>query len=285
MQDSKQSLSIEQHVNILAALPYMTPGLARLIQSKSNVRLLLDSGAFTMWKAEKTFEVEDYIRAVKELPFTPWKYFTLDKIGDPDGTLENYQKIRNAGLEPIPVFTRGTDPKYLDRYYETSDLVGIGGLVGTRRNAGFVKGIMDVVGDRQAHWLGFVRKEFISKFRPFSCDSSSWLAPMRWGASMHLYLGAGRWRKVSKQDFRTRPNEELTTLIEEYGVDPGSLRFEKAWRDWNGAGKLCSRSWARYSLEVERVLGTKVFLAISIERDFRVAYEGFEFWLKKRRAI
>jgi len=38
----------------------------------------------------------------------------------------------------VPIFTRGEDPSVLDDYYKTSDVVGIGGLVGTQGNKGFV---------------------------------------------------------------------------------------------------------------------------------------------------
>jgi hypothetical protein len=165
-------------------------------------------------------------------------------------------------------------------------VVGIGGLVGTSRNAGFVRGIQELVGKRQAHWLGFVRKEFVSHYRPFSCDSSSWLAPLRWGASLSLYLGQGRWRKITKQDFRTRPAPDLLATIEEYGEDPGRLRWEKDWHN-AGSGKnclewLCYKSWVRYSLDVEAKLGSKVFLATPSEVYLRLLLGAYDFWTKQR---
>lgn len=289
MQGCQELPSSKPPLNILVAVPYLTPELANLIRGRPEIRLLLDSGAFTVWKSGKEYPVDDYIRFVKELPFKPWRYFTLDKIGDPIGTAENLRIIRQAELDPIPIFTRGDEPDELERLYEGSDLVGIGGLVGTRHNAGFVRGIQQVVRHRQVHWLGFVRREFISAYKPFSCDSSSWLAPLRWGASLNLYLGQGRWRKITKQDFRTRPPEDLLSIIEEYGEDPARLRWE---RDWHRAGSgknclewLCYKSWVRYSLDVEAKLGTKLFLATPSDVYCRLLLGAYDYWVQRAQKM
>jgi len=145
-----------------------------LQENRDNVRFLLDSGAFTAWKAGKPIALDDYCRFIESLPFESWRYFMLDVIGDPAATMRNYETMLKRGFNPIPIFTRGEDPSVLDDYYKTSDLVAIGGLVGTPGNKGFVKGIMEKVGGRRVHWLGFFDCNFVKHYRPYSCDSSTW---------------------------------------------------------------------------------------------------------------
>lgn len=129
----------EPRLNVLVAYPYATPQVVeQLRQCGPDLRFLLDSGAFTAWKAGKPIELDDYCRFLEALPVKPWRYFALDVIGDPHGTMRNYEAMLRRGFSPVPIFTRGEDPSVLEDYYKTSDVVGIGGLVGTANNRGFV---------------------------------------------------------------------------------------------------------------------------------------------------
>ena len=60
--------------------------------------LLIDSGAFTAWKANESISLDDYCRFIEKLPVTPWGYFQLDVVGDPDGTIRNYDEMRRRGF-------------------------------------------------------------------------------------------------------------------------------------------------------------------------------------------
>jgi len=82
------------------------------------------------------------------------RFFTLDVIGDSKKSYDNYLTMRDQGLSPIPIFTRGTDLSMIDRYYELSDYLGIGGLVGTPGNRGYVKTVMRHIAGRKAAAAG-----------------------------------------------------------------------------------------------------------------------------------
>jgi hypothetical protein len=70
------------------AFPYIKPDVLRFFQERRNeLRILIDSGAFTAWKSGKTISVDDYCKFIESLPVKPWRYFTLDVVGDPKGTL------------------------------------------------------------------------------------------------------------------------------------------------------------------------------------------------------
>ena len=81
-------------LNILISYPYLSKSIYRVFdQNKDKIRFILDSGAFGFWKANKKITVEDYIASLKDMPFEPWRYFTLDVVGDPEASKINYYKV------------------------------------------------------------------------------------------------------------------------------------------------------------------------------------------------
>lgn len=272
-------------LNILVAYPYVNKQIIKVLKEKEkDIQFLLDSGAFTAWKAKKTITVDEYNSFIDSLPITPWRYFTLDVIGDGQGTLDNYNKLLKYGKKPIPIFTRGENVSLIDTYYQTSDVVGIGGLVGTKKNKGFVKGIMQKIGDRKVHWLGFNAKDFLAHYKPYMCDSSSWSSAVRY-ASCKLYDVNGKWYHVTKKDFATKPKYEVLQLIRSYGIDPQLLGNDSQWKN-SGRGDyalelLSCRSWTRYQIDIKRKLNVNFFLACASDRQIKLMHESWEYWIKK----
>ena len=251
----------------------------------SKIRFVLDSGAFTAWKAGKPISLDDYCKFIESLPFIPWRYFTLDVIGDPKKTFENYEIMLKRGFTPIPIFTRGESLSYLDEYYKTSEVVGLGGLVGTKGNKGFVKGIMKHVNGRKVHWLGFNAKEFIPYFKPYMCDSSSWSSSFRY-ASAQVYDRGGRWIRFTKKDFSKKPDEKLLDLIRSHDVDPKRLAIDDEWSNGNREREfaietLTHRTWVRYQQDLEKVLGVKFFLACSTSGQVSLMLRAFKYLEEK----
>jgi hypothetical protein len=245
------------------------------------IRFVLDSGAFTAWKAKKPIALDDYCKFIESLPFEPWRYFTLDVIGEPKKTFENYQTMLRRGFNPIPIFTRGEDLSYLDEYYKTSEVVGLGGLVGTSGSKGFVKGIMKHVSGRKVHWLGFNAKEFIQHFKPYMCDSSSWSSSFRF-ASACVYDRAGQWVRFTKKDFSKKPDEKLLDLIRLHDVDPRRLAIDGEWSNGNKEREfaietLTHRTWVRYQQDLENILNVKFFLACSTAGQVSLMLRAFKY--------
>lgn len=270
-------------LNILVAYPYMKPNVIDLLKERQNdIRFLLDSGAFTAWKAGTTIDVNEYCDFIESLPFKPWRYFALDVVGDHEATMKNFVHMIDRGLKPIPIFTRGQDISVLDEYYKHSDVVGLGGLVGTKGNKGFVKGIMEHVGDRKVHWLGFNNKDFLSYYKPYMCDSSSWLSAVKF-ASCNLYDVNGRWTRVGKQDFAKKPTERVWRIISKYGMDMTRLADKGQWKN-SGSGEyaieeLTCKSWSRYQIDVGRKLDINFFLACACHWEIKLLHQAHQFWL------
>jgi hypothetical protein len=252
-------------LNILIAYPYLKGStLKTVIEHQHEARLLLDSGAFTAWRAGKTIDIDDYCRFLDTVPVKPWRYFTLDVIGDPAGSMKNYETMLQRGYKPIPIFTRGEDPAVLEDYYKTSDVVGIGGLVGTKGNKGFINGIMQHVGDRKVHWLGFTRLEYLKFYRPYSCDTASWENGAKF-AYLSLYVGRGQFIRVNKREFDQKPSATVIDAIRRLGHDPYLLR-----RNLNWCGGLTSlprmlgaASVVALSADMEKNIGTKYFISVA----------------------
>lgn len=277
----------EQKLNILVAYPYMTPPVQKiLMENQGHIRFVLDSGAFTAWKAGKPIALDDYCRFIESLPFAPWRYFTLDVIGDPHASMQNYETMLKRGFKPVPIFTRGEDLSVLDDYYKTSDVVGIGGLVGTGGNKGFVNGIMRSVGKRKVHWLGFTNIDYLKHYRPYMCDSSSWAGALIYG-SMKLFDKAGRFVTCSKQDFMKKPSADLLRILKEYEVDPSELAIAGSWKN-SGKGdypteKVAFRSFVKYQRNITKHLGTRMFMAVTSNWQVKLAIDAYQFWERKQR--
>jgi len=245
-----------------------------------SVRFVLDSGAFTSWRSGKEIHLDDYCKFIEGLRITPWRYFTLDVIGNPEATMKNYQRMIDRGFSPVPIFTRGEDPSILEEYYKTSDVVGVGGLVGTSGNKGFVKGVMEIIGSRRVHWLGFTNMNFLKHFKPYMCDSSSWESAARYG-QMRLYMGRGKFRAIGKSSFVNKPDPEILERIHELGVDPYKLAKEENWQGGRSTSReLAALSGVRLSMDVEKNLGTKFFLATAAICGAELVTEAYELFTK-----
>lgn len=268
-------------LNILVAYPYMKVNVVdKLNENQNLIRFLLDSGAFTAWKSGQPISLDDYCRFIDSLPFKPWRYFSLDVIGDSEKSFNNYETMRKRGFSPIPIFTRGEKIEMLDEYYKTSDVVAIGGLVGTKRNTGFLKGIMRHVGTRKVHWLGFVRHNFINFYKPYMCDASSWSHASRNG-DLKVYMGRGEIKSFRRKDFVTRPTRQTLEIFASYGITKTELADASNWKSHVWLNTLAARMWVRRSLETEQKIGTHLFLAAASTDDLDKILDGYQKELKK----
>jgi hypothetical protein len=271
-------------LNILVAYPYMdADSVALLVEHRDACRFLLDSGAFTAWKAGKTINVDDYCRFLDACPAKPWRYFTLDVVGDPHGTMKNYKTMLDRGFKPVPIFTRGEDLSVLEDYYKTSDVVGVGGLVGTYKNKGFLRALMARVGKRKIHWLGFTNMDFVKYYKPYMCDSSNWNAAARY-ATVSIYDGRGGTVATSKAEFSSRPSKVIADLVMRYDVSPSDLAVNQNWSGRESPSRtLAARSAVTMSVDVQIKLGTYMFLATTMAHYIIQLVHAFH-WNRRRFA-
>ena len=87
---------------------------------------MLDSGAFSAWRKGVTIDLEAYAEFLREhgSRFSVW--VGLDLIGDAERTWENYCRMKELGLNVMPVFHLGQDLRWLRRYVRKTNYSGLG---------------------------------------------------------------------------------------------------------------------------------------------------------------
>lgn len=219
--------------NILVAYPYMKKGVLEVLQRyESKINFLLDSGAFTAWNAGKEIRLQDYHAFLNDCPIKPWRYFALDVIGKPDETMRNYQASLDAGYNPIPVFTPSQSIDDIERYYQTTDVIGCGGLTTKygKESIAYLQRVWNVCKGRNVHLLGYTKPSYIKHFRPYSCDSSSWNRAGRFGLC-DLYVGNGEYIALTRRQAANRPSEQVVRAIKRLGFNLNDFTKEINWRD------------------------------------------------------
>lgn len=230
-------------------------------QNQDSICLTVDSGAFSAFKLKKNVNLEEYCNFILKNKDIIFKYFSLDVIGNPEKTRENLKIMLDKGLNPIPVFTRGDNPKYISDYYKNSDIIGIGGLVGTNAPKQQIKYLMEnFCLNKKVHWLGYTGINLIKYYKPYMCDSSSWTYGARYGR-VQIYDGEGDIENfLSPKIKNIKKKADFLTLIKLQNKFPEIQNFEDVFIKKGLIEKISASSWVERSIEVEERIGTKIFL-------------------------
>jgi hypothetical protein len=167
----------------------------------NKLNILLDSGAFTAFKLNREIDLEEYCAFVKNPPFKIWRYFSLDKIGDPKVTDRNLQIMLDKGLHPVPVYQRGQPIDKLHELLEKFDFVGIGGVAGTNDRNAYLKWILERpdIDAQKLHLLGVMNLDILRKYRPYSCDSSFIVDSTKFGQIVFFDTTKNRIVKMGRE--------------------------------------------------------------------------------------
>lgn len=166
-------------------------GLARA-PSQGFKHHILDSGAFsafTLGKLIKLDEYCDYLTSyIKQLD----RYIVLDAIGDPSLTQENQRTMEKRGLRPLPVIHYGASHQALVDACKNYDYFCLGGLVPYARQktklVAFLDFAFNIIREFfpvKVHLLGIKTQRILERYPVYSADSTSWLAPARYGNMQH----------------------------------------------------------------------------------------------------
>jgi hypothetical protein len=181
--------------------------------------------------------------------------------------------MRDKGLNPVPVFTRGAPLEMLEKFYDMTDYVCIGGIASARSDPenAFVRWIASKVGKRKMHLLGVTRTDAINAARPYSVDSSSWLQCARYGnlsiTNGHSFRGYSR-KQIKKLDDRLLLALKKTGLPVSLFVQ--NIQKNEAWTSRYREDSFCVQSfaqtvnalnWVHHGMQIERRIGTKMFFA------------------------
>lgn len=149
--------------------------------------VIIDSGAFSVWNKGGSIDIDDYLNFCKTLPKN-WTFINLDVIPKTGSSAkeiekcceegyENYLYLKQHLVNVMPVYHYGDDIKWLHKFIESSDYIGISPANDTHENVKreFLKEVFSITRDKvKTHGLGYSSLEGCKMFPFYSIDSISY---------------------------------------------------------------------------------------------------------------
>jgi hypothetical protein len=198
-------------------MPYV-----KYCKEKLNAKIFLDSGAYSAKSLGFKLNLSDYIRFVKKYK----KYFdvicSLDVIGDPDQTLDNYKDMLRAGCDGkkdnilIPVFHATDKLEYLKIYHDDldSEYIAIGNIASSRitripEKIRMLDKIFNSIPNSKKHFhlFGNTNESLLLRYatKIKSVDSTTWINALKYG---EIILSSGK-------RFHFRDKEKGTVYVDQ----------------------------------------------------------------------
>ncbi|WP_309030774.1 hypothetical protein [Streptomyces alfalfae] len=194
--------------------------LAQLVNELGgNVDLFADSGAYSAATSGATINLVDYAAWL-----THWApLFTvrsnMDVIGDHAGSAANFTRLRDWGVDVLPVFHAGQPWRVLEKLCEQHPYVALGGIalhaVGAAKQKALMKWLVKAFLIAREygtvfHGFGLTSANLIRALPFYSVDSSSYTMGQRFGL---VYLWDARNLRMHSVFFRNptevRPRADL----------------------------------------------------------------------------
>lgn len=144
--------------------------------------IFMDSGAFSAYMKNTSVDLDKYIQFLHENKHLFEVYCSLDVIGDPKATWDNFKKMEDAGLQPLPVFHIGDPEECLHKCleYDYFCLGGVASVGASSLRVPFLDRAFTIICDKdgmprsKVHGLGMTSFELIRRYPFYSVDSTSW---------------------------------------------------------------------------------------------------------------
>lgn len=239
---------------------------------KRYVELMLDSGAYSAWTMARPIQVKDYISFVREYRELIWETICLDVLPGTFGaartrsdvekaakaSYENLQKMKAAGLHPIPVYHRGEPYEWLERLLKDGEpYIGLSPLVDSKEKAKrewldmiFSRYLCDGKGNAlvKTHGFGVTNPVLMMRYPWYSVDSTAWVksggfgivyAPIlekgvpnyqRIPARVHISAIATKKGSNSLASMGPTVRQSVLNFLESEGFDAGQLLHSRTRR-------------------------------------------------------
>lgn len=228
--------AVENIPNIRALVSFYYKNQLDRLREFSVTSLFLDSGAYSAMNSDATINLDDYIAYCREVEDEMDAMASLDVIGDHEGSIANYLKMREAGLDIWPTYHFGEPLDVLDNYAFYTDHICVGGVAGAgvhrdsiSRNLGWIFGKYPKL---RIHVFGVNSFDVLMNYPVYSVDALTWRSGSRFG---DVFV-RGRRYKVGRTS-GPRDNlylEVADWLLENAGLDVRDPEFN--WTDldlWN----------------------------------------------------
>lgn len=190
----------------------------------NNYELIMDSGAFTFFRKNKTMSVSDWLEFIAPIKDICTEIISLDVIGNAKSTLDNYLDISKQ-LKVVPTFHVGSDLDYFKKYCSLTDRICIGGMVtlGSQTNSlfNYLKEIFTYLGNTKdlpkLHAFGIFNQKILETFPFYSTDSSTWNAYAKFGEIEYFDEFKGKYRLKNLKKIKSLENlniKEMTGNIQ-----------------------------------------------------------------------
>lgn len=195
-QHADDLLEIGRKGEVLALESFFTSNeVAKILADYPEIKILLDSGAYTFAYTLKDREggstqkyLDDYINFILKYKDRLLGYVNLDDIHDVEISWKNQKYMEERGVRPMPVYHYGEDFKWLERYVNEYDYVGVGGIakgVSESSDRMLFDRIFEYVERKnlsvKLHAFGITRVKFLMRFPWHSVDSTTWLRTAIYG--------------------------------------------------------------------------------------------------------
>lgn len=219
------------------------------IIKQNRVDLFLDSGAFTNFtQGKEIVKLDDYIHFVKENKNLVWKYMNLDVIGDAEKSDYNFEIMKSAGLNPVPVFTRsGLNPKErakeLLKLCSENEFIAIGGVAGRLNRTEDKKYLYDTCRfikkytKTKFHILGCGSIDVARDIRPYSMDSSASSLWNKYGAIVFFNHSKNTFLTINRKK-NEKFLEQNKAILTKYGINSKYIQNTDFWDKQNFATRV-----------------------------------------------
>lgn len=270
LNDNEKWQRLQGQRHVLESYHYVYKASSVAMLRRDNVKVFLDSGAFSAYTQGVDIDIKAYCRYIQDnadiikVEDGILLASVLDGIGDPEKTLHNQNTMEKLGVKPLPCYHYGEDESYLEHYIKNYEYITIGGMVPIHRNQLFYW--LDRLWDRhltdgsgrprlKVHAFGINHVPLIERYPWYSADASSWVHYSRNGnvvfldendRMIYLPISADKEvRKVHGQHYDTLEpvhKAEIKRLLELNGCDVERLRTNYLSR-----GALCIYTLSRLS--------------------------------------
>lgn len=230
-------------------------------------KIFLDSGAFSALSKKITISIDDYCAYIQRNADIIEVASVLDGIGDAQLTYENQLYMESKGVNVLPCFHQGEDPRYLEYYIGKYDHITLGGMVGATTqkliqwlDTVWEKHLTDSTGHARlkVHGFGITSPAIMTRYPWYSVDSSSWVHTASFGGIFIPELGKSvaisdnnPALKMLDQHYDSLDpinQKEITNYLHWLGFDPQRLRedFRPRWAyncyAYQRLGELCVKA-------------------------------------------
>ncbi|MBU2527662.1 MAG: hypothetical protein KKC03_13785 [Bacteroidetes bacterium] len=226
----------------------------------SSDKIILDSGAFSVWNKGVKIDINKYKEKIKLVPKN-WIKVSLDvipKTGSTskeiekccDESLENFLFLYKADKNILPVFHYGESSKYLKKYLDRCGYIGLSPANDTMEvvKRRFLSECFSIVKDScKTHGFGYCSSRGLTIFPFYSIDSTTWLNGGKYGEIHKFRMGNIFRNKSLDVNSLLIPLNECSLL--DKNDSKGTIRSYYNLLEWIKFEKFVTELWEKRGVE------------------------------------